>query len=299
MLTYFAYGLRFHSELALPELIAGEANPDVFVRFGKLDSLPVPADAGGYSFREFAGSVHLGWEGAGRFLICGGRDITVEPSPGIEEGVLRTLLLGPALAVLLHQRGFLILHGSAVVLHRKAVAFLGQKGAGKSTTAATMHERGHAVVADDVVAVQTDASFPMVSPAYPQLNLWPDAVASLGQDLAASPKLHSRVEKRAMRAMSGFHRDPIPLQAIYVLAKGEQNEIEILPPQEAFVELLRHSYGMRLVQGSAAQGHFRKCASLVTAVPIRKLRVRQTLSELSVVTRLVEENAAECSADKS
>jgi hypothetical protein len=297
--AYFAYGLGIRSELALPGLITDEANPDVFVRFGKLDTLLAPADDDGYSFRAFAGSVCFGWERVGRFRIREGQEITIAPVPGIEEGVLRALLLGPALAVLLQQRGILILHGSANALRGAVVAFLGQKGAGKSTTAATLHARGYAVVADDVVAIRTDAGVPLVFPAYPQLNLWPDAVASLGHDLATSPRLHSRVEKRAMRAMSGFPRDPLPLQALYVLGKGTRNEVEILRPQEAFVELLRHSYGTRLYRGSAAPQHFRQLAGLVKAVPVRRLKVRQTLTELSSLSRLVEEDAAQNSTWRS
>ncbi len=296
MFAYFAYGLEIHSELALPGLESSAARPDVVVRFGVLDSHPAPADTTGYFFQTLADGVHFGWEGVARFRIVGGRDITVTPAPGIDEGALRALVLGPALAVVLHQRGFLILHGSAIVLHGKVIVFLGQKGAGKSTTAAAMHGRGHAIMADDVIAVQTDAAFPLVFPAYPQLNLWPDAVASLGHDLATSPKLHSRVEKRAMRAMSGFPRDPLPLQALYVLGKGKRNKVEILRPQEAFVELLRHSYGTRLFQGDAAPEHFRQCASLVKAVSVRRLRVRRTLAELSNLAQVVEEDAAQNSA---
>src|SRR3989454_2089338 len=45
-----------------------------------------------------------------------GREIVVEPAPGVDAGTLRLFLLGPVRAVLLHQRGFLVLHASAVVL---------------------------------------------------------------------------------------------------------------------------------------------------------------------------------------
>src|SRR5947209_2991393 len=292
------YGLGIHSEPALPGLVNGEARQDVFIRFGEVDTHLAPADATGYSFQTLADGVHFGWQGIARFRIREGQEITIAPDPGVEEGLVRALLLGPALAVVLHQRGFLILHGSAIVLHEKVVAFLGQEGAGKSTIAATMHERGHALMADDVVAIRTNVAVPLVFPAYPQLNLSPDVVASLGHDLATLPRLHSRVEKRALRAIPGFPQNPLPLDLLYVLGKGSRSEVETLRPQEAFVELLRHSYGTRLFQGRAAPEHFRQCARLVRAVSVRRLRVRQTLAELSSLAQLVEEDAAQTSANR-
>ncbi len=294
MFACVTYGLGVHSELPLPGFEDGDVRQEVVIRFGKL-RLPLgPADANGYSFQVLEDGVYLGWEGAARFRVREGREITIAPAPHLEEGVIRALLMGPALAVLLHQRGLLILHASAAVVRGAVVAFLGQKGAGKSTTAATLHERGHLLVADDVVALQTTATAPLVFPAYPQLNLWPDALASLGRNPGSSLRLHSGVEKRALRAAPGFSRDPFPLHLLYILAKGPRTEIETLQPQEAFVELLRHSYGTRLCRGKAAPRHFRQCANVLKFVSVRRLRVRQDLSELFSLARLIDNDAAEC-----
>src|SRR5208282_4539676 len=138
-----------------------------------------------------------------------------------------------------------------------------------------------------------NAAFPLVFPAYPQLNLWPDAAVSLGRDPATLPRLHSRVDKIALSAMPGFPQSPLPLDRLYVLCKGSCSEVKALRPQEAFLDLLRYSYGTRLFQGGAAPEHFRQCASLLKAVPVRRLRVRQTLAELSSLAHLVEEDAAQ------
>jgi len=237
--------------------------------------------------------MYLNWEGTVRFRVREGREVTIAPTPLVEEGVIRALLMGPALAVLLHQRGLLILHASAVLMNRAVVAFLGQEGAGKSTVAAILHKCGHPLVADDVVAVQTTATAPLVFPSYPQLNLSPDALASLGRNPGSSPRLHSGVEKRAFHAASGFSLDPVPLHLLYILAKGPRTEIETLQPQEAFVELLRHSYGTRLIRGKAAPGHFRQCVNVLKSVSVRRLQVRPDLSELSNLAKLINNDAAE------
>ena len=64
-----------------------------------------------------------------------------------------TYLLGPVLGLLLRLRGVTCLHASAVAFGEQAVAFVGSEGAGKSTTAAALALRGHAILSDDVVAL--------------------------------------------------------------------------------------------------------------------------------------------------
>jgi hypothetical protein len=288
--SYVAYGLSIHSDLVLPGLVTGRGNPDAVVRFGNIDPAFAPDNVPGNSVRAFARSVYLNWEGAGQFLIREGCEVTIKPHPGVEEGVLRALLLGPALAVLLQQRGYLVLHGSAIVLDEAVVAFLGCKGAGKSTMAAALHVRGHGVMADDVIAVRTTTSTPNIFPAYPQLNLWPDTAASLGYGLGALPRLHPRIEKRALPAALQFPGDPVPLRRIYVLAEGPDNAVKHLRSQNVVVELLRHSYGIRLLTGQAVSNHFRQCVALSRVVSIRQLNVRPNLSELPRLARLVEDD---------
>jgi hypothetical protein len=77
-----------------------------------------------------------------------------------------TYLLGPVLGLLLRLRGITCLHASAVTLGDRVAAFAGSEGAGKSTTAAALAQRGHSVISDDIVAlVERDGAF-FVLPAH-------------------------------------------------------------------------------------------------------------------------------------
>ena len=53
--------------------------------------------------------------------------------------MLGFLAEGLGIAILLHQRGYVILHASCVNLGSAAVAFLGDSTAGKSFMAAALH----------------------------------------------------------------------------------------------------------------------------------------------------------------
>jgi hypothetical protein len=190
------------------------------------------------------------------------------------------------------QRGRLVLHASAVAIDGQAVAFLGDSGWGKSTTAAALHARGHPLVADDVAVVEPGEGRPVVVPAFPRLRLWPDAAAEIGLDPAALPRVHSSIEKRAHRIADGFADEPLPLGQIYVLAEGPALAVEWLEPHEAMRELARHAHGSRAIRALAERSHFLQCARVARHVPIGRLKRPPSLEVLPALVELVEEGAA-------
>ncbi|MFQ5849218.1 MAG: serine kinase [Candidatus Binatia bacterium] len=292
MYSYIGYGLGIRSTLPLPELIDGEAVADVNVRLGRVDHLPSGVAVEGSYFRATTGETQLFWEDVGTIQVQGRTEIIADPVPGVEESLLRLVILGPVFAALLQQRKLLVLHASSVAIPGGAVAFLGGKGWGKSTLAAALYSRGWGIAADDVSAVHVGTGCPTVLPGFPQLKLWPDAAVSLGHALETLPRLHSQLGKRAHRVDRGFPQAPLSIRRIYVLARGMAQEIEPLRPQEAFVELVRHSYCVRLLQAGEASSHFLQCASLANNVTIRRLRTHQSLSMLPDLAGLVEEDIA-------
>ena len=136
----------------------------------------------------------------------------------------------------MHQRGLLVLHASVVSFDGVAVGFLGERGWGKSTTAAALNARGHALVADDILAIQTGSDgVPMAQPGPPHFKLWPEAAAaSFGDDPDQLKRLHSQVEKRTRFATNAL-RKPLPLSHLYVLDRGEELEVVPVAPAEALV----------------------------------------------------------------
>jgi hypothetical protein len=293
--SYLTYGLGIRSVLPLPELVATETEADVTIRPGNVPRSPEEVASPRSCFRATAEEAGFYWREVGTFLVRGGQEMIIDPAPGVEERVLRLFILGPALALLLHQRGFLILHASAVAVDGVVAAFLGGTGWGKSTTAAALHTRGHGMVADDILALDVDdPGGATVLPGFPQLKLWPEAAASLRDVPEELPRLHPRMEKRALRDADGFPQTPLPLRRIYVLAEGAEQEIVPIEPQGAFVELVRHSYVARLLEETGAAAlHFGQCARLVQTVPVRRLITQRSLTRLADLAQMVEQDVAE------
>jgi hypothetical protein len=300
--SYVAYGLGIHSALPFPELVPGEAAADVVIRLATIDPpREVTVERGG--FRLNADEAHIVFPGVAEILVRHGREILVEPAAGVDERELRLLILAHALSALLHQRGRLVLHGSSVVVNGGAVVFLGASGDGKSSTAAAFHAQGHGVLADDVTAVQVDdQTRPMIAPGFPQLKVWPQVAAFLGDDPERLPRLYVGGQKRARRVVDGFPQKASPLKRIYVLEAGRRLEIQPLQPPEALWKLVRHSFCVIYPRGAGSAPHFVQCARLAATVKCATIMNKvdagntdasYTLDALAQLPQLVEEDLAE------
>jgi hypothetical protein len=288
-----AYGLIVQSELELPELPEAVAAPgDLSVRLGPVDA-PREFEGPATSVWDRPGEVCLVYRDAGAFLIRAGSEIVIDALPGVEARMLRLYLLGPALALALHQRGWLVLHASAVDLGGAVTGFLGGPRWGKSTMAATLHRRGHALVADDFIAVTEHNGALRVYPGFPQLKLWPEAAASVGADPEQLPQLRPDLEKRARRLEAGFAAEALPLGRLYVLEEGEAIAVEALDRQTALVELVRHSYAARALPRLDAAEHLRQCARVLRQTTVRRLRRPRDLGALEAVAECVEADAGQ------
>jgi hypothetical protein len=289
---YLGYGLLLQSEIPLTQApTADKAAADVVIYLTNPDHAEPSAHDDG--LRVSGAEACLSWKEIGTFLVRSGREIAVNPAPGVDESLLGLYASGPALAALLHQRGLLVLHASAVSIDGEAVAFLGGPGYGKSSMAAALHARGHALAADDVVAVSlSDVEHPMVYPGFPQLKLWPDTATTLGDPPESLSRLHPATDKRARPAPRGFSTAPLRLRRLYILAEGTHAQIEEVEPQAAFAELVRHTFTARLLNATCAPSHLRQCANLVSRVPIRRLSSQRSLAALPDLAALVEQDLA-------
>lgn len=291
MFSYFAYGLNIQSELELPEFVSRSdgGTADITIRFGETH-WRAPGDEERYH-QATANDINFFFRVAGSFKVSGGCEIIVDPAPGAEERTLRLCVIGPVIAGLLHQRDFLVLHASAIAIDGVVVAFLGGKGWGKSTMAAYMQSRSHQLITDDVLALKVGLNgIVMAVPGFPQLKLWPKAAEFLGLDVDRMSRVQPDLDKVGHRLTCDFFKLPLPLGHIYVLDIGD--EVEILPVHlnDAFAEMVRHSYMARHLQSSGtASAHFRQCTALVSSVPVSYLKRPALIHKLPEIAGILEQ----------
>jgi hypothetical protein len=289
MYSYTAYGLGIHSELSLPELNAAIVKKDIVVQIRKLENNSLTTIYNQPYLKINPNEIILSIEEAGTFVIREGTVINVSPAPNVEDALLRRYIIGTVMALLLYQRGLLVLHASSLNINGSAVAFLGNPGSGKSSIAAALHKNGHEIITDDVSAIDFKGEIIKVFPGYPQIKLSDDVSRSLGYDINSSIKLDKQEEKRGYRVNNRLIESSIELRQIYILTIASDQGIERIPHQEAVKEIIRHSYPTRFAQPENPE-HFLKCVNIVNKIPLYRLNRSSSLQALPMLAQLVEEN---------
>jgi hypothetical protein len=293
--VYSAFGLSVQSELPLPELDQDDGEPDVLIRLGHVDPKPPVHDRPGVQHHAEEGESVLTLDRVGTLRVLEGREIVVDPDPRCAESVVRALVVGPGLAALLVQRGFLVLHASAVEVDGVAVAFAGLPQAGKSTTAAALNAVGWPLVTDDILPADLAARPPRVLPGFARLKLWKATAEALGSSTEDWIPIYDGIDK-AFRRAERMSAEPLPLERVYVLDEGDETGVEDILPGEAVVEILRHTWCATTLTALSPASHLGACAELTRRIPVRRLRRPRSLALVGEIAESVKRDLSETPA---
>ena len=161
-----------------------------------------------------------------------------------------SFLLGPVISVVCRLRYQSSLHASVLAIDGRAFALIGDKGMGKSTTAAMLVKLGAQLVADDAAILCTINDEICVQPGYPFMRVSSDVMTLTGHDLEnASPVLSVGdkyyVPAYSKPAMQKFLTTALPLERVYGLSGRLKNS------SRAGVQTLQQSEALRHLIGNA------------------------------------------------
>jgi hypothetical protein len=286
---YRVCGFTCASELELPGVPRSSVThaAAVCIRVGETPAALPSATERGAAYEASPDEFLLRIPSVAQYLVRNGGEIIVQPAVGAAAADVRLFLTGSAFGALLHQRGLLPLHASAVRVDNICVAFLGCSGAGKSTLCALLNQRGYAVVCDDICPVQVLPGIGAVAhPGFPRLRLWKDsaeAVENRIDDL--DQPVRQGLDKYELPVANGHSGSWLPLARLYLLCEardGEPEGIEIVEGPDRLQILLDHTYRFQFLKGlNRRREHFRACTALVGTVLICRLTRPRLLSRLS------------------
>ena len=281
MRDYRAYGLHVYSAVPLPfdsfpQPPEASPEPDVRIRIGTVPPT-LPAGPGravqGRVWQARPGAFLNQVEGVARCLVTDGKDILVEPLGGNADDVA-AFFLNAAFAPLLQQRGLVTLQAAAVQWQAGAVLLLGPSAFGKSSLAAALVQRGHALLADDVTAVALDAGGnPLALPAHSQQRLWARTLDLMNLRQQAGAEVRRDLKKYWIRA-ERHCAEPQPVLAIFRLAFRNRPEIDVEPLScgDAFCELSENTLRKQAADATGrAATHFCIVAEMARRVPMLRV----------------------------
>jgi hypothetical protein len=202
------------------------------------------------------------------------------------------LLLDQVLPLAVPGPGRLALHASVVAVDGGAIVFMGETRHGKSTLAATLAQRGHALLSDDCCVVcRTPAGFDVV-PTYPGLRLFPETVRHVfgeRQYPAADVAHYSTKQRIVPEGAAASAGARVRLRCVYTIAmRRPANEtpplrIEPRSRRDAVVDLVGGTFYLDVGDARRAREGFELAVAVASCCPVRLLSMPWRLDALDSV----------------
>jgi hypothetical protein len=203
-----------------------------------------------------------------------GRQVEAIVREGTSDRKVEELYQRHAMPFVLQARGRELLHASAALTPRGAIAFAGSSGAGKSTMAFALSQRGYPPLADDALL------FEIVGEAV-ELHPLPFALqvpkgSALGEDEAAAQ----------VDPPNWSDDSPPRLAAVFVIERMSkpnrepEPEIIALSSAAAFQLLLYHAHCFSYDDDDRRRLMLERYLELTARVPVFRIRNRPTLEQL-------------------
>jgi len=292
---YQLYQFGISSEVALPELApVSEAPIEAHITYGDvLGNIAPDARQLGPFLWATTYAFWLNVPAVAAFLIRNGNEIIVQPEPGIDEASVRVFLLGSAMGVLMFQRQHLVLHGNAVQVGDGCLVCVGPSGAGKSTLAAALMQRGHKLLADDVVPVNAQCE---ALPGFPRIKLWQDSAEKMQIATDGLTRIRPDMEKFNLPTFGEMAAAPLPIRWIYILNNHNKDEFvfETVRGMDRFPALRHNTYRVRFLEGMDLKAqHLALCAQLSSKIKLVRVTRPNTRFALDELADRILANAAE------
>lgn len=282
--TYRCHGLTLSSELALPELRPLDPGVGIAadVTLTRADALTTrwlstgaaqPPPVIGVTKQ---GAVFLSIPDIADFWIEGGSHILIEERSCADPGIIRLYVIGLVLAIALYQRERLVMHTSAVARGNSAILFLGESGAGKSTSAAQLAARGYDVLTDDMAGIEFSSDErPSIWPASISIKLWSDTLDTFGIDRSDLGAVANKMDKYFVRSAMLAADRSYAVSAIVALILGENDDPPVLEKLDSLAALdclYANTYRPEIIPDLAIGPRlFRQCAQVARYAPVFKL----------------------------
>jgi hypothetical protein len=234
---YFkAFGLTLQAPIILRGLIPIEpvVEPDILVVFEPIEKYPelkitkvkrksLTATFG--MFDNDTNDAYMVWENQINFRLIEGRKMVIDTTE-TDLDFLSLFIVSEPLGILLFQRGDILLHASAIKLpNGDGIVFMGEPGAGKSTTAAAFVKAGCNIISDDLVAIRIIDEKPYLIPSFPQIKLWKKSVEGLGYSYDEVERIVEGTNKYAYENFEKFEDTIVELSNIFILGESENARV--------------------------------------------------------------------------
>jgi hypothetical protein len=230
---------------------------------------------------------------AGDYLIAGGgSQVLCAPPPETAAWRWQRFLIGQVLPLVAVLRGLEVLHASAVVLGAGAVALCGHSGAGKSSVAAAFLDRGAALLADDVLALEPRGAGVLAHPGPRLMNLRHAEQRVRAAAGKRPPGTTLGEDGKGLRLVVEDRAAPVPLRALCVIGRGSEGRLAIERAVAAAPLLLATTFNFADTSPERLARQLDVHARLAVTATVLRVSIPPGITAHDVATALAAELAA-------
>lgn len=201
-----------------------------------------------------------------------GASVTIARASNVLVEEVTELLIGPAFSCLASQRGLTCVHAAVVRLGSRTIALAGRSGAGKSTTALALIQRGGVLVSDDVAVLRRTEDGIVAAAGAPRIRMRPDSARLLTGSFESLDALWADGRPAPPKRYLPLDTEPgardlgYPLDAIYFLApwseQAREPSILLLSPARSLSRLMANRHMADAIHPDAHPRDFELLAQL-------------------------------------
>lgn len=216
-----------------------------------------------------------------------GRAVTVDARPPATDLDVADVLVSIVFPLVGQLQGRPALHGSAVMIDDRAVAFVGATGAGKSTLAALMSDRGGRLLADDTLLLRVEDDAVLLEPTATTVRL------REAEKLGIPPE---RGERRANGKLAvpypSIHH-PVRLEHLYVLTSSTGGvTAERVRTRDATIELAHFLFRIDPRDPDLLRAELSFLSSLAGCLPVSRLSYPHEVGAADEVLEVIRRSLA-------
>lgn len=216
--------------------------------------------------------------------------VVVETATERDDSIVGQVITSLVMVLILKRKLLVTVHGSAVSTGANAIVLVGERGSGKSTTAAALAGQGYHMMCDDIVPIGlagTAKSAPIVYPGIPRPKLLEGTFRELFGDSWEMHTLFDGIDKYQVPIETQI--GSVPLLLICILCEDPHCEALIhrqLQGSEKIAHIMRH---VSVLQGiESRQEIFMHALRVFQDTRVYEIRRPRGVSTVMQVVRLIE-----------
>ena len=216
------------------------------------------------------------------------REILISPrNDAVSDHTIQHLLVDQIWPRIIAHCGQLVLHAAGVSTPHGVVLFLGQSGRGKSTLAASLHQRGLGLLGDDAMVISAGDDEARCKAVYRSLRLFPDSIATLFNQPIRQSKVADYTDKRNIHLSVPEHPDDEHrVRAVFFLEPDEAQvsaSLRLVSPAAACMLTVEHSFWLDPTEIALTAQKLRSASALANRVPAYRLVYPRDYAKLANV----------------